>query len=163
MLPKANGPEDVLRLSHYLDALESNAAIDLHSIKILPVATETAIAPFRLGGYADAGLTRLLGITWGAEDLSSAIGASTNVDASGQWAHTYQMVRSMTLLAARAAGVQAVDTLYVNFRDEAGLRASSRASRAEGFTGRAAIHPAQVARSTRAIFPRRKRSTRLIG
>lgn len=153
MLPKANGPEDVLRLSHYLDALESNAAIDLHSIKILPVATETAIAPFRLGGYADAGLTRLLGITWGAEDLSSAIGASTNVDASGQWAHTYQMVRSMTLLAARAAGVQAVDTLYVNFRDEAGLRASSRASRAEGFTGRVAIHPAQVAAINESYMP----------
>jgi citrate lyase subunit beta/citryl-CoA lyase len=153
MLPKANGPEDVLRLSHYLDALESHADIELHSIRILPVATETAISPFRLGDYARAGLRRLLGITWGAEDLSAVIGASTNLDASGQWAVTYQMVRSLTLLAAHAAGVQAVDTLYVNFRDEEGLRASSRASRAEGFTGRMAIHPAQVAAINESYMP----------
>jgi citrate lyase subunit beta/citryl-CoA lyase len=153
MLPKANGPEDVLKLSHYLDALEAQAGLPIQSIKILPVATETAIAPFRLGDYASAGLTRLLGITWGAEDLSAAIGASTNVDASGQWAFTYQMARSLCLLAARAAGVQAVDTLYVNFKDEPGLRASSRASRAEGFTGRIAIHPAQVAAINESFMP----------
>ena len=153
MLPKANGPEDVLKLSHYLDALEAQAGIARQSIKILPVATETAIAPFRLGDYATAGLTRLLGITWGAEDLSAAIGASTNVDATGQWALTYQMVRSLCLLAARAAGVQAVDTLFVNFKDDAGLRASSRASRAEGFTGRIAIHPAQVAAINDSYMP----------
>jgi len=153
MLPKANGPEDVLKLSHYLDALEAQAGIAPQSIKILPVATETAIAPFRLGDYATAGLTRLLGITWGAEDLSAAIGASTNVDATGQWALTYQMVRSLCLLAARAAGVQAVDTLFVNFKDDAGLRASSRASRAEGFTGRIAIHPAQVAAINDSYMP----------
>jgi citrate lyase subunit beta/citryl-CoA lyase len=145
MLPKASGPENVLKLSHYLDALEAQAGSQPGAIKILPVATEVAIAPFRLGNYATAQLARLLGITWGAEDLSAAIGASTNVDASGQWAFTYRLVRSLTLLAASAAGVQAVDTLYVDFRDEAGLRASSRASRAEGFTGRVAIHPAQVA------------------
>jgi citrate lyase subunit beta / citryl-CoA lyase len=144
MLPKANGPKDVLKLSHYLDALEVQAGIEPGSIKILPVATETAVAPFRLGEYADAGLSRLLGLTWGAEDLAAALGASTNVDASGQWALTYRLVRSLTLLASRAAGVQAIDTLYVDFRDETGLRASCRASRAEGFTGRIAIHPAQV-------------------
>jgi len=153
MLPKANGPEDVLKLSHYLDALEAQAGLPPQSIKILPVATETAIAPFRLGDYATAGLSRLLGITWGAEDLSAAIGASTNVDASGQWALTYQMVRSLCLLAARAAGVQAIDTLFVNFKDEAGLRAASRASRAEGFTGRIAIHPAQVAAINESYMP----------
>jgi citrate lyase subunit beta/citryl-CoA lyase len=153
MLPKANGPEDVLRLSHYLDALERHAGIEPQSIKILPVATETAVAPFRLGDYAGAGLARLHGITWGAEDLSAAIGASGNLDASGQWTLTYRMVRSLALLAAHAAGVQAVDTLYVDFRDEAGLRASSRASRAEGFTGRVAIHPAQVAAINESYMP----------
>lgn len=153
MLPKANGPVDVLRLSHYLDALESQSNIGLGTIKILPVATETPVSPFRLADYANARLERLLGLTWGAEDLSAAIGASTNVDASGQWALTYQLVRSLTLLAARAAGVQAVDTLYVDFRNEAGLRASSRASRAEGFTGRVAIHPAQVAAINESYMP----------
>lgn len=153
MLPKANGPADVLRLSHYLDALEAQSGIGRQSVKILPVATETPVAPFRLGDYAGAGLSRLLGLTWGAEDLSTAIGASTNLDGSGQWTLTYQMVRSLTLLAARAADVQAIDTLYVDYRDEAGLRAASRTSRAEGFTGRVAIHPAQVAAINESYMP----------
>jgi citrate lyase subunit beta/citryl-CoA lyase len=153
MLPKANGPKDVLRLSHYLDALEVRGRVTPQSIRILPVATETPVSPFRLGEYAGAGLTRLMGLTWGAEDLSAAVGASTNLDASGQRAFTYQLVRSLTLLAARAAGVRAIDTLYVDFRDEAGLRASSRASRAEGFTGRIAIHPAQVRTINESYMP----------
>jgi citrate lyase subunit beta / citryl-CoA lyase len=144
VLPKAAGPEDVARLSHYLEVLEIQAGLDSGSTRVLPVATETASAPFRLGEYAAAGLSRLWGLTWGAEDLATALGASRNRD-SGEWAFTYRMVRSLTLLAARAAGVQPIDTVYVDFRDEAGLRASSLASRAEGFTGRLAIHPAQVA------------------
>lgn len=144
MLPKANGPEDVRRLGHHLDALEVAFGIAPGSVRILPVATETAIAPFRLGDYAGNSLPRLAGLTWGAEDLSSAIGASTNLGPDGQWALTYQLVRSMTLLAASAAGVPAYDTLYVDYRDEEGLIASSRAARNEGFEGRIAIHPDQV-------------------
>lgn len=144
MLPKVDGPADVLRLSFYLDALEAHAGIEIGSTLILPVATETAISPFRLGDYAAARLDRLLGLTWGAEDLAAAVGASTNLDPAGGWALTYRTVRTLTLLGAHAAGVQAIDTLYVDFRDEEGLRAASRASRAEGFTGRIAIHPAQV-------------------
>jgi citrate lyase subunit beta / citryl-CoA lyase len=144
MLPKANGPEDLLKLSHYLDALETASGVTPGSISILPVATETARAPFQLGDYSEVPLPRLLGLTWGAEDLSSAVGASTNLDASGQWAFTYKMVRSMTLLAAHAAQVQAIDTLYVDFRDPEGLAESCRAARAEGFSGRIAIHPNQV-------------------
>lgn len=145
MLPKCDGPADVLQVSHYLDAFEQAGGIEAGSIRILPVATETPLAPFALGDYAKAGLTRLAGLTWGAEDLSAALGASTNLDETGAWALTYRMVRAQCLMAAHAAGVQAIDTLYVDFRDEEGLRASSRASRAEGFTGRIAIHPAQVA------------------
>lgn len=144
MQPKVNGPEDVRRLSHYLDALEAAHGIAAGSVRIIPVATETASAPFALGQYASAGLDRLVGLTWGAEDLSAAVGASTNIDASGEWSFTYKMVRSLCLLAAHAAGVQAIDTLYVQFRDDEGLRASCRAARSEGFTGRVAIHPAQV-------------------
>lgn len=145
MLPKCDGPADVLRLSHYLDALEAQAGIAPGSVRILPVATETAAAPFTLGDYRGAGLERLLGLTWGAEDLATAIGASTNLDEHGGWALTYRTVRTLTLLGAKAAGVQAIDTLYVDFRDEAGLRAASRTSYGEGFSGRLAIHPAQVA------------------
>nr|WP_316627246.1 CoA ester lyase [uncultured Brevundimonas sp.] len=153
MLPKANGPDDVRTLSHHLDALEAAFGVERGSIRILPVATETAIAPFRLGDYATAGLDRLAGLTWGAEDLATAVTASTNLGQDGQWALTYRMVRSLTLLAAHAAGVQAIDTLYVDFRDDDGLVASSRAARAEGFSGRIAIHPAQVAGINTAFSP----------
>ena len=153
MQPKTDGPACVQRLSDMLDPLEAANGIAAGSIRILPVATETPIAPFRLGDFAGAGIARLAGLTWGAEDLSSAIGASTNLDASGEWAFTYKMVRSLTLLAAHAAGVAAIETLYADFRDEAGLRASCRTARAEGFSGRLAIHPAQVAAINESFMP----------
>ena len=153
MLPKCAGPADIAQLSFYLDALEAQAVLAAGSIAILPVATETAAAPFTLGDYAKVPAARLAGLTWGAEDLAAALGASTNLDPAGGWALTYRTVRTLTLLGAKAAGVQAVDTLYVDFRDEAGLRASSRASRAEGFTGRLAIHPAQVAAINESYLP----------
>jgi citrate lyase subunit beta/citryl-CoA lyase len=153
MVPKCNGAEELRRVSYFLDALEAQHGVAAGTIKLLPVVTETPLAVLRLGQYAEAGLERLLGITWGAEDLSAALGASTNVDAAGQWTFTNQMARSLALLAARAAGVQAIDTLYVNYRDEAGLRAASRSSRAEGFTGRIAIHPAQVAPINESYIP----------
>ncbi len=153
MLPKANGPDDVRTLGHHLDALEAAFGIARGSIRILPVATETAIAPFRLGDYASAELERLAGLTWGAEDLAAAVGASTNLGPDGQWAATFRMVRSLTLLAAHAAGVPAIETLYVDYRDDEGLIASSRGARAEGFSGRIAIHPAQVAGINAAFTP----------
>jgi citrate lyase subunit beta/citryl-CoA lyase len=150
--PKVDGPADVARLSHYLDSLERRDAV-ARQIRILPVATETARAPFRLGDYADAALPRLYGLTWGAEDLSSAIGASTNRAASGEWAFTYRMVRSACLLAAKAAGVEAIETLFADFRDSAGLTAACIAAADEGFTGRIAIHPDQVGPINAAFMP----------
>ncbi len=144
MIPKVDGPDDVRRLSHYLDLLETQHALPTGSVGILPVATETPLAPFRLGDYAGAGLERLRGLTWGAEDLSTALGASSNLDASGEWATTYKIVRSLCLMGARAANVPAIETLFVDFRDPDGLRATTAAARAEGFYGRIAIHPAQV-------------------
>lgn len=153
MQPKTDGPEDVRTLSNYLDALEVQAGLEPGAIPVLPVATETARAPFALGAFADARLERLAGLTWGAEDLAAALGASGNRGADGEWAFTYRMVRSMTLMAAHAAGVPAIETLHADFRDEEGLRASSRAARAEGFTGRLAIHPAQVAAINESFSP----------
>ena len=153
VLPKADGPADVARLSHYLDVLEQQHGFEPGSVRILPVTTETAIAPFRLGDYAGAGLSRLAGLTWGAEDLATAVGASTNLDATGRWALTFRVARSLTLLGARAAGVQAVETLYVDFRDPEGLKASCQAARAEGFTGRLTIHPDQVEIVNAAFLP----------
>ena len=153
MLPKIDGPTDVLRLSHHLEALEARDGVPAGHIRILPVATETPVAPLRLAEFASARLPRLIGLTWGAEDLSAAIGASTNLDEKGEWALTYRFARSSMLLAAKAAAVQAIDTLYVNFKDPDGLRSSCRAGAREGFTGRIAIHPDQVAVINAAFAP----------
>ncbi len=117
------------------------------------VATETPAAVLRLFEFAEQQPARLIGLNWGAEDLSAAIGASTNVDASGQWTLTYRWARSAVLLAAKSAGVQAIDTVYVNYKDSEGLRASCRASAQEGFNGRVAIHPDQVGPINEAFAP----------
>ena len=152
MVPKVNTPAELASLSHFLDALERRDGVTT-PIRLLPVATETARAPFGLAAYADAALPRLFGLTWGAEDLSTALGASTNRDSKGDWAFTYRMVRSLCLLAAKASGVAAIETLYADFRDEAGLRADCAEASREGFTGRIAIHPDQVAAINEAFSP----------
>ncbi len=144
MIPKINGPGDVRQVQNYVEAMATMAGLQATDIKLLPVATETPVAPFHLGNFASAGIGQLYGLTWGAEDLSAALGASTNVDAQGEWAFTYRMARSLTLMGARAAGIEAVETLYVDIKDSEGLAESSRHARAEGFSGRIAIHPAQV-------------------
>jgi citrate lyase subunit beta/citryl-CoA lyase len=142
----------VQRLSHYLDSLERRDGVAA-PIRILSVATETARAPFRLGDYAALQLPRLYGLTWGAEDLSAALGASSNRDSTGDWAFTYRMVRSICLLAAKAAGVEPIETVFVDFRDAEGLRQSCIAAATEGFTGRVAIHPDQVDIINAAFMP----------
>lgn len=144
MLPKPDGPVDIETLSRRLDKLEAKHNLPIGGIKILPVATETARAVMSLGLYPRTHLPRLLGLTWGAEDLATDIGALTNKDEDGNFALTYRMVRSQILLVAKAAGVQAVDTLYDNFRDKDGLRTRAQCAFSEGFTGMLAIHPAQV-------------------
>jgi citrate lyase subunit beta/citryl-CoA lyase len=153
VLPKIDGPDDVERLSHHLDALEAREGAPLGRTKICAVATETPAAVLRLPEFARGKLPRLLALNWGAEDLSAAIGASTNLESSGRWALTYGWARSALLLAAKAAGVQAIETVYVNYRDAEGLRTSSREAAQEGFTGRAAIHPDQVAPINEAFAP----------
>ncbi|MFI7194135.1 HpcH/HpaI aldolase/citrate lyase family protein [Nocardia nova] len=153
MIPKIDGPADVERVHHYLEVLECAHGLRAGSIRVLPVATETARAPFRLGDFAEAGIERLYGLTWGAEDLSAALGASTNLGPTGEWAVTYRIVRSLALVAARAADVEAVETLYVDIRDTEGLAESCRRARAEGFSGRIAIHPGQVDAINAAFTP----------
>lgn len=153
MQPKIDGPDCVRQLSQLLDAHEASVGLEAGSTGIIPVATETARAPFRLGDFADAQLERLVGLTWGAEDLATALGATAKRRADGSWLFTFQLARSLCLLAAHAAGVQAIDTLHADFRDEEGLAASSREARTEGFTGRLAIHPAQVAAINAAFTP----------
>lgn len=153
MIPKTRGAADIVRLGHYLDVLEVSAGTQRGRTRILPVATETAVAALKLSEFADTALPRLAGLTWGAEDLSMALGASTNLDRTGSWALVYRMARANVLVAARAAGVDAVETLYVDYRDDDGLFAGSSDAAAEGFAGRIAIHPVQVATINRAFAP----------
>jgi citrate lyase subunit beta / citryl-CoA lyase len=153
LLPKCEGAGDVRRLSHCLDALEVRDGAPRGAIGIIAVATETAVATFTLGEYRGPGMERLRGLTWGAEDLSADVGAATNKDPDGRLALTYRMVRSTMLLAAKAAGVQALETAYPDFRDIDALRATLDGARKEGFSGGFAIHPAQVEALNDAFSP----------
>jgi citrate lyase subunit beta / citryl-CoA lyase len=152
MLPKPRSAADVARLGHGLDALEARAGLNPGSVRIVPVATETAEAMLTMQSYATP-LPRLAGITWGAEDLSAAIGAVANKEEDGAWSPLYLLANSLCLTAAAAAGVPAIDTLHADFRDAAGLAAACRSSRRRGFRGRLAIHPDQVATINDAYSP----------
>jgi citrate lyase subunit beta/citryl-CoA lyase len=143
VLPKAAGGEDVARLGHCLDALEARAGLAAGTVRVIALATETPGALFRLGSYAPAH-PRLAALTWGAEDLSAAVGSAASRLADGDWTPPYQMARTLCLMAAAAAGVPALDTIHADFRDAAGFAASCAAGRRDGFAGRLAIHPAQV-------------------
>jgi citrate lyase subunit beta / citryl-CoA lyase len=116
------------------------------------VATETPKAMFALGSYAPAH-PRLIALTWGAEDLSAALGATDNKEPDGSWTFPYEFARAACLFAASAAEVAAVDTLYADFRDPEGLERDCRRSRRDGFVGRLAIHPDQVETINRAYAP----------
>jgi citrate lyase subunit beta/citryl-CoA lyase len=152
ILPKAETVEDSNRLSHYLDALEVANGLELGSTRIFPIATETPGAMLTLDGYRNAN-PRVTALSWGAEDLSAAIGASTNQDEHGNLSAPYILARSLCLMAAHAAAVQAVDTVHTNFRDDDGLRRSSIQARRDGFSGKIAIHPNQVAIINDAFTP----------
>lgn len=152
VLPKIRGVADVLRLGHYLDALEARAGIAAGTVQIVPVATETPAALLTMSGFAGP-LPRLAAVTWGAEDLAAAVGALANRDADGGYSPLYTLAGSLCLVAAAAAGVPAIDTIYGDFRDAAGLAAASGESRRRGFAGRLAIHPDQVAVINEAYSP----------
>lgn len=150
--PKIRGADDVIRLAHYLDALEAQQQLEAGRISIVPVATETPAALFALGELGRSG-PRLLGLTWGAEDLSAAVGATGNREADGRWTQPYQLARSLCLFAAHAAGVLAFDTLYVELRNAEGLRGACAAASRDGFVGKLAIHPDQVAIINECFLP----------
>lgn len=152
LIPKANGAEDIVRFGHHLDAFETKAGMALGSVKLAVVATETAKSMFALASYAPAH-PRLLALTWGAEDLAAALGATDNREAEGGWTFPYLMARAECLFAASAAQVTAIDTIHADFRDLEGLERDCRRSRRDGFLGRMAIHPDQVAPINRCYTP----------
>ncbi|MFT3666936.1 HpcH/HpaI aldolase/citrate lyase family protein [Piscinibacter sp.] len=152
MCPKVDSAADVQRLAHMLDALEAREGLPAGRIGILPVATETAAALFALGSYAGCS-PRLAGLTWGAEDIAAALGASTNRGPDGDYDEVYRLARALCLAGAVAAGVQPIDTIWADYADEAGLLDDARQARRRGFTGKMAIHPAQVEPINRAFSP----------
>jgi citrate lyase subunit beta/citryl-CoA lyase len=143
MLPKAEGGPSVVHVDAKLAVREALAGLPDGSVGMLPIATETAKALFVAGTYAGTS-RRLIGLTWGAEDLSAELGAEANRDAHGNFLDPYRLARALCLAAAAASRIQAVDTVYVDFRNSEGLRRECLEARRDGFTGKMAIHPAQV-------------------
>jgi citrate lyase subunit beta/citryl-CoA lyase len=153
LLPKPRSGDDVHRLSLTLRHEEERAGAPVGSTRIVAIATETPASLFQLHTYADSS-SRLEALTWGAEDLSAAVGSSANREADGRtWTSPYRLARDLTLLAAAAAGVAAIDTVYVNLRDAEGLALEAQAAARDGFTGKMAIHPSQVATINAAFTP----------
>lgn len=132
VLPKAESGADVVELAH------RTGNIPIHAI-----VTETAASLFGLLSYRDPG-SPLVAMSWGAEDLSAALGAASKYDPSGALSFTYQLARSLCLAGAVAAGVQPVDGVFADFRDPEGLKSEAEQARREGFTGKLAIHPDQI-------------------
>lgn len=144
VLPKSRNGADVMHLGAKLAVREAEQNLADGATSILAIATETAGSLFGLGSYAGA-TQRLIGLAWGAEDLSADLGAETNRTADGTYSDPYRMARTLTLAGAAHADVAAVDAVYVAYRDETGLRREAEAARRDGFTAKMAIHPAQVA------------------
>lgn len=143
VLPKPRSAADAIALSRRIDILEQQLDIPDGQTRIMALCTERPEALFTLSGYADT-TERLFGLSWGAEDLSAAVGANANRDEAGNWLPLYEMARSFCLLAAAAAEVTALDTVYTDFRDKEGLLRYAANARRDGFSGMLAIHPAQV-------------------
>jgi citrate lyase subunit beta / citryl-CoA lyase len=143
MLPKAEGGAAIVHADAKLAAREAIAGVPDGHVKIVAIATETAAALFLAGTYNGAS-ARLEGLTWGAEDLSADLGAEANRDHDGRFLDPYRLARALCLAGAAAARVAAIDTVSVDFRNLATLRRESEEARRDGFSGKMAIHPAQV-------------------
>ena len=141
--PKPLGGADLQHLSNKIAVREAENNLPDGATRVIVITTETAGSLFHMGSYVGAS-RRLAGLTWGAEDLSADLGAETSRLPDGTYTPPYVLARNLALFAAHAARAQAIDTVYPNFRDEAGFRRECEAARRDGFTGKMAIHPAQV-------------------
>src|ERR1700722_5427491 len=147
LLPKAEGGAAVMHADAKISTREAIAGLDAlgdGAVKIIALATETAQALFLAGTYRGSS-ARLTGLTWGAEDLSAELGAEANRDADGHFLDPYRLARVLCLAGAANAQIPAIDTVYVDFRNDAGLRRECEDARRDGFSAKMAIHPAQVA------------------
>ncbi|RXZ66563.1 HpcH/HpaI aldolase/citrate lyase family protein [Pelagerythrobacter rhizovicinus] len=142
LLPKAEGRADLEALDTHLTRLEKAHGLARGATRVAALVTETPKAMFRTGDYD--GAPRLVAMSWGAEDLSSALGARVQFRPDGGYMPTYELARSLCLLGAAAAGVAAIETIQADFRDLDGLRERATMVRGQGYRGMLAIHPAQV-------------------
>jgi len=143
MLPKARSGEDVRRLDHWLEVLETAHGFDVGSIKVIPLITESASAVLNAASFAPAP-ARVLGLTWGAEDLAADLGSLGNKDATGEYEPPYVIASTMCLYAAAAAGAWPIDTVDTETKDMTAVERRARASRRAGYVAKLAIHPAQI-------------------
>lgn len=159
VLPKVSTPAEILEVADHLTTLETQGGIRGGATRLLVIATETPRGLLSLPQYpavlgaARAAAERLAGLTWGAEDLGAAIGATARHDSSGALTFTFALARTTCLLAASALGVQAIDGVQVDFRDAAGLQRALKEARRDGFSGKLAIHPDQLAPINAAFTP----------
>ncbi len=144
LFPKAEGGESLAHVDAKLTAQEALAGVPEGAVKILAQSVESARGLFLAGTFRDAS-PRLIGMTWGPEDLSSEVGAEANRESDGSLTEPYRLARSMCLFGAAAARVPAIETIHVDFRNIEALRRDTEIAKRDGFTGRLAIHPAQVA------------------
>ncbi len=151
VVPKARGREDLERIDGILSRIETEHALPSGKVTLLVIATETPEGLLNIRELAAA--PRVDALTWGAEDLSAAIGARRNRDESGAYLEIFRLARHMTLLAACAAGVQPIDGVFVDIRDPAGLERECRESAQMGFTGKITIHPSQIEIVNEAFSP----------
>jgi citrate lyase subunit beta/citryl-CoA lyase len=142
MIPKCSGKETIEPLCHYLDALETACGTPVGETKILAIATETSRSLFRLHEYDAAG-GRLWGLTWGNEDLAADVGTLSNREGD-RYSEPYRLARSMCLFAAAAAGVRALDGVFIALNDTEGLIREAKEAQRDGFIGKIAIHPSQI-------------------
>jgi citrate lyase subunit beta/citryl-CoA lyase len=152
VLPKPRSGEDVHRLSVALAGLEERHGLARHSVRIVAIATEVPLAVLQMQSFIAAS-TRLDALTWGAEDLSAELGASATRAADGRFTPPFALARTLCLMTAAAAGIEPLDTVYIDFRDTAGLAREAAEAARDGFTGKLAIHPDQVGPINTAFTP----------
>ena len=152
VLPKPKRAKDAIQLAKLLDVFEQENELPQGQTLIMAIATEQPAALFHLHEYANA-TPRLAGLSWGAEDLSAAVGATANRDDKGNWLPPYELARSLCLFAAAAAKVAAIDTVFTDFKDTEGLARYAEHARRDGFSGMLAIHPIQVDTINEAFMP----------
>ena len=143
LLPKARSGGDVHTLSIALNHAEERAGVDRGATRIIAITTEVPVSLLQMHTYVGSS-SRLEGLSWGAEDLSGVLGAKANREADGTWTSPYRLARNLCLFTAAAANAQPIDTVFVDLRDTALLRVEAQLAARDGFTGKMAIHPAQV-------------------